>query len=61
MMRQIENIYKNIKSYEDAAGYGPGQVDPKLLDAMQSKQGIVDSLVVWSRTGQRGSHGRLWF
>jgi hypothetical protein len=40
-----ENIYKNIKSYEDVAGYGPGQVDPPLLDAMQSKQGIVDSLL----------------
>jgi hypothetical protein len=40
-----ESIYKNIKSYEDAMGYGPGQVDPALLDAMQSKQGIVDSLL----------------
>jgi len=40
-----ENIYKNIKSYEEAAGYEPGQVDPKLLDAMQSEQGIVDSLL----------------
>ncbi len=40
-----ENIYKNIKSYEDVAGFGPGQVDPALLDAMQSKQGIVDSLL----------------
>jgi len=34
-----QEIYKNLKSYEDAVGYGPGQVDKALLDAAGKKPG----------------------
>ena len=34
-----QEIYKNLKSYDDVVGYGPGQVDRTLLEAAGKKPG----------------------
>ena len=36
-----QEIYKNLKSYDDAVGYGPGQVDRTLLQAAGKQPGDV--------------------
>jgi len=36
-----QEIYKNLKSYDDAVGYGPGQVDRTLLQAAGKKPGDI--------------------
>ncbi len=36
-----QEIYKNLKSYEDAVGYGPGQVDRTLLQAAGKQPGDI--------------------
>ena len=36
-----QEIYKNLKSYDDVVGYGPGQVDRTLLQAAGKKPGDI--------------------
>jgi len=40
-----ENIYKNMETYEDVVGFGPGQIDRQLLDAAQAQQSPLETAI----------------
>ena len=46
-----QNIYKNLKDYEDVVGFEEGQVDPQLLDAMQGQQNPTDKFLFGQGAG----------
>ena len=57
-----EEIFKNLKPYEDVVGYGPGQVDRTLLQAAGKKPGDVvqmgaDTGFDLSTAVQKGAEG----
>ena len=57
-----QEIYKNLKSYEDAVGYGPGQVDRTLLQAAGKQPGDIvqmgpDTGFDFSTAAQKGLKG----